>query len=91
MVSVNGGKKPSFLSFNSVNRTLYGKLNETGTFRLDFVIQDDQGRKTYSNLKITVTPADYSLPTKYYYHFGLSASAFLALLIYLGSVFQTSA
>ena len=38
-----------------------------------------------------MTTADYSLPTKYYYHFGLSASAFLTLLIYLGSAFQTSA
>jgi hypothetical protein len=37
-----------------------------------------------------VTPADYSLPTKYYYHFGISASAFLAFLIFFASVFQTS-
>lgn len=37
MLPVNGAKIPSFLSFNPVNRTLYGKANETGSFRVDFM------------------------------------------------------
>ena len=62
ILPVNGNKLPSFLKFNQVNRTLYGKANESGSFRVEFMFSDDQGRKTFSNIRITVTPADYSLP-----------------------------
>ena len=38
-----------------------------------------------------MTPVSYSLPNKYYYHFGISASAFLAIVIFLGYALHTSA
>lgn len=90
ILPVNGAKFPSFLKFNPTNRTIFGKANETGSFVVDFLYQDDQGRKTYSNLRITVTPVDYSLPNKYYYHFGISGSAFVAILIFIGYVYHTN-
>lgn len=57
---------------------------------VDFVYQDDQGRKTYSNIRITVTPVNYALPNKYYYHFIISGSVFGAILIFIGYVYHTN-
>jgi hypothetical protein len=52
----NGDQIASFIQFNSLNRSIYGYANQSGSFRVDFVYSDDQGRQTYSNLKITVLP-----------------------------------
>lgn len=41
ILPVNGAKFPSFLKFNPTNRTIFGKANETGSFVVDFVYQDD--------------------------------------------------
>jgi hypothetical protein len=41
-------------------------------------------------MRIKVTPVDYSLPNKYYYHFGISGSAFVAILIFIGYVYHTN-
>jgi hypothetical protein len=41
ILPVNGNRLPSFLKFNPVNRTLFGKANETGSFRVDFMFSDD--------------------------------------------------
>jgi hypothetical protein len=90
IIPVNGAKFPTFLKFNPTNRTIFGKANETGSFSFDIVYQDDQGRKTYSNMRISVTPVSYKLPNKYYYHFGIAGSAFIALLIFIGYIFHTN-
>jgi hypothetical protein len=58
ILAINGWELPSFLKYNPVNRTLYGFCNETGVFRVDFQFTDDQGVQTFSNIKLTVLPAN---------------------------------
>jgi hypothetical protein len=41
ILPVYGANFPSFLKFNPTNRTMFGKANETGSFMVDFVYQDD--------------------------------------------------
>jgi hypothetical protein len=44
------------LTYNDINKTIYGFAHKTGEFGVDFTFTDDAGKKAYSNFNIKVLP-----------------------------------
>jgi hypothetical protein len=89
MMGAYGKEKPEWLSYNPDNRTLTGFANESGSYRVDFIYQDDVGARTYSNMRITVLPrpTTFASDSKLLISQYLALAWFIAMFIYLAYFF----
>jgi hypothetical protein len=87
----SGQPTPPFLHLNPTNRTIYGTPPVPGVHHLDLVFSDFEGRLTYMNFKLTVTPAALGGQgrTSIWHLLGLS-SGLLVMVTLVGFMFHMS-
>jgi hypothetical protein len=78
---------PYWINFNKDNRTIYGIANETGTFNIDYVFIDSSGLKSFSNVRLAVTPKNYNKYSMIILYL-LSTSIFAALGVFFIYLWQ---